>query len=61
VTHSAAIGEGKKTDEGTVIGPPEHESESEPVAVADPHETRNPTPAATKEASHILTNCGGEF
>jgi hypothetical protein len=57
VTHSAAVGEGKKIDEGTMIPLSEHESESDPVAVPDPRETRNPTPVATKDASDILINC----
>jgi hypothetical protein len=56
VTPSAAAGEGKKTDEGTMIPLPEPNSKSDPVAVADPPEMRNQTPATTKEAFDILTN-----
>jgi hypothetical protein len=61
VTHSAAVGEGEKIDEGTMMLPSEQEFESDPVAVADPRETQNPTRAATKDASNILINCRGEF
>jgi hypothetical protein len=58
---SAATGEGKKTDEGTVMPRPEPNSKSDPVAVADPPETETLTLATTKEASDILTNCRNGF
>jgi hypothetical protein len=61
VTHSAAVGEGKKIDEGTVMPLLESNSKSDPVAVADPRETQSLTPATTKEASDILINCRNEF
>jgi hypothetical protein len=48
---SAAAGEGQKTDEGTMMPPPEPNSKSDPVAVTDPRETQSLTPATTKEAS----------
>jgi hypothetical protein len=57
VTHSATAGEGKKTDEGTMIPPPEPNFISDPVAVADPREAQSLTPATIKKASDILTNC----
>jgi hypothetical protein len=61
VTLSAATREGKKTDEGTMMSPPEPNSQSDAVAIADPLETRSLTPATTKEASDILTNCRNLF
>jgi hypothetical protein len=54
VTPTAAVGEGKKIDEGTMIPP--SNPKSDPVAVADPRETRSLTPATTKETADILTN-----
>jgi hypothetical protein len=36
---------------------PNFSSKTDPVAVADPPEKRNLTPATTKEVSDILTNC----
>jgi hypothetical protein len=51
---SAAAGEGKKIDEGTRMPPPEPNSNSDAVAVADPRETQSLTLATTKEASDIL-------
>jgi hypothetical protein len=55
VTLSAAAGEGKKTDEGTMMQPPKpiSNSKSDPVAVNDPCETQNPTPATTEKAPDI--------
>jgi hypothetical protein len=51
VTPSAAAGEGKKIDDGMMMPPPN--SKSDPVAVDDPCETRNPTPATTEKAPDI--------
>jgi hypothetical protein len=45
---SAAAGEGKKTDEATMMPPPNSISKSDPAAVADPRETQNLTRATTK-------------
>jgi hypothetical protein len=50
VTPTAAAGEGKKTDEGTMRPP----TESDSVAAADPRETQSLTPATTEEASDIM-------
>jgi hypothetical protein len=58
---SAAAGEGKKIDEGTMMPPPEPNSEPDPVAVADSRETQSLTPARTKEAPHILMNYRNRF
>jgi hypothetical protein len=55
VTYSVAASEGKKTEEGMTMSTPEPASNS--VAVADPTETQNLTPAAMEEASDIVTNC----
>jgi hypothetical protein len=46
VTRSAAASEGKKTDEGTMMWPPE--AKSNPSVVADPPQAQILTPAATK-------------
>jgi hypothetical protein len=46
VTRSAAASEGKKTDEGTMMWPPE--AKSNPLVVADPPEAQTLTPATTK-------------
>jgi hypothetical protein len=56
VTLSATVGEGKKIDDGTMMPTPEPDSNSNPVAVADPRETQSLTPATTNEASDIMTN-----
>jgi hypothetical protein len=61
VRNSVATGEGKKTDEGTMMPPPEPNSKSGPVAVVDPRETQILTLATTKELFDILTNCRNEF
>jgi hypothetical protein len=63
VTSSVAIREGKKTEEGTMMSPSEHESESESnlTVIIDPPETQSLTPATTKEASDILINCRNWF
>jgi hypothetical protein len=47
------------TEEGIMLPRIEHNfsSKTDPVAFADPPETRNVTPATTKEVSDILTNC----
>jgi hypothetical protein len=55
VTYSIAASEGKKTEEGMMMSTPEPPSNS--VAVADPTEAQNLTPAMTEEASDIVTNC----
>jgi hypothetical protein len=52
-------GEEKQIEEGTLVRPPN--SKSDLVAVADPRETQNRTPATTKETSDILTNCRSRF
>jgi hypothetical protein len=54
VTSNVAASEGKNSDEGTMIWPFEHESESNPVAAADPPETQSLTPAMTKGAPDLL-------
>jgi hypothetical protein len=59
VTHSAAAGEGKKIDDGTMKPP--LNSKSDPVTVADPREPQSLTPAATKETSDIQINSGNSF
>jgi hypothetical protein len=50
---SAAVSEGKETDEGTMMWPPE--AKPNRSAVADPPEAQTLTPAMTKQALHILT------
>jgi hypothetical protein len=57
VTPSAVAGEGKKIDEGAMMPLLESNSKSDHVAVADPRETQNLTPATTKEACDSLINC----
>jgi hypothetical protein len=54
VTDSVTAGEGRKTDEGTMMLPSPHVSN--PAAVAESPQTRTLTPATTKEASDILIN-----
>jgi hypothetical protein len=58
---SAAAGEGKKTEEGTMMPPPEPNSKSDTVAVTNSRETQSLTPATTKAASVILTNRRDSF
>jgi hypothetical protein len=58
---STAAGEGKKTDEGTMMPPPEPNSKYDPVAATDPRETQSLTPATTKDAFDILINCRNWF
>jgi hypothetical protein len=55
VTLSVAGSEGKKTDDGTMMWPPE--TKRNPMAVAAPPEAEASTPAATERASDILTDC----
>jgi hypothetical protein len=45
VTINASGDEGKKIVEGEMIPPPEPNSKSDPVAVADPRETQSPRAA----------------
>jgi hypothetical protein len=46
MTSSAATSDEKKTEEGTVMSPPE--PESNPAAVADPPKAQTLTPATTE-------------
>jgi hypothetical protein len=55
MTSSVAASEGKKTEEGMTMSTPEPPSNW--VALADPPEGQNLTPATTKEAAAIVTNC----
>jgi hypothetical protein len=57
VTRSAAASQGKKTDEATMMWPPE--AIPNPLVVADPPEAQTLTPATTKQALHIQTRCDG--
>jgi hypothetical protein len=59
MTSSVAASEGKKTEEGMTMSTPEPPSNS--VALADPLEARNLTPATTKEAADIVTNCKTQY
>jgi hypothetical protein len=54
VARSVADSEGKKTDEGTMMPPPE--PKRNPMAVADPPEAETSTAATTKRESDILVN-----
>jgi hypothetical protein len=60
LTHSVAVSDGTKREEGTVMRTPPN-FKSDAVAVADPRQTQRLTPATTKEASDILTNCRNWF
>jgi hypothetical protein len=53
VTRSAAPSEGEKTDEGTMMWPPE--AKPNLLVVADPPGAQTLTSATTKQALHILT------
>jgi hypothetical protein len=55
VTSGAADGEGKKTEEGTMMLTPGPQSSF--VTVTDPPEAQTVTSATTEEVSDILTNC----
>jgi hypothetical protein len=55
VTSGVAASGGKKTEEEMTMSTPELQAHS--VAVADPREAQNPTPATAEEASDIVTNC----
>jgi hypothetical protein len=57
MTFGVAAGEEKKAEEGTVISPSEDESKFNAVAVADPPDAQNQTPATVKEVFSILINC----
>jgi hypothetical protein len=59
MTLSVADSDGTKTEEGTMMS--HLEGSANPAAVADPCETRNSTPATTKEGSDILINCRNCF
>jgi hypothetical protein len=49
VTPSVTASRGKKTDDGTMMPPFKQDLTFKRAAVADPPETRNSTPATTKE------------
>jgi hypothetical protein len=55
VTPNVAASRGKRTTEGRMMWRPE--LKPNPMAVADPPEAQTSTPATTKRASDILTNC----
>jgi hypothetical protein len=59
VTPNVAASEGKKTDEGTIMRPPERKPN--PMTVADPLGARTWTPATTKQASDIVTTAKSGF
>jgi hypothetical protein len=55
VTRTVAANEEKKTDEGSLMWPPE--LKPNPTAAPDPPEAQTSTRAATKGTLDILTNC----
>jgi hypothetical protein len=58
MTSSVATGEEKKTEEGTMMSPPQ--PESNPVKVADPSEARIPMPATTERGPVVYEAIAGD-
>jgi hypothetical protein len=57
VTFNAEIGEGKKTDKGTMMPPLEANGKSNPVTIADPCKAQSLTAATTKDSPNIQIHC----